>query len=67
MAAAASARPTSRIVLEEMGRGLLCAPFLSTVLAANAILNAGTEEQKSALLPAIAVGRDDRDAGLLRG
>ena len=44
------------IVLEEMGRGLLCAPFLSTVLAANAILNAGTDEQKRALLPAIASG-----------
>jgi alkylation response protein AidB-like acyl-CoA dehydrogenase len=34
----------------------LCAPFLSTVLAANAILNAGTDEQKRALLPAIASG-----------
>ena len=35
------------IVLEEMGRGLLCAPyFASTVLATTAILNAGTEEQK---------------------
>ena len=44
------------IVLEEMGRGLLCAPFLSTVLASNAILNAGTEEQKKALLPALASG-----------
>ena len=44
------------IVLEEMGRGLLCAPFLSTALAANAILNAGTDEQKRALLPAIASG-----------
>src|SRR5690348_8832386 len=44
------------IVLEEMGRGLLCAPFLSTVLATSAILNAGTEEQKRALLPAIASG-----------
>jgi alkylation response protein AidB-like acyl-CoA dehydrogenase len=44
------------IVLEEMGRGLLCAPFLSTVLAANAILNVATEEQKKALLPAIASG-----------
>jgi alkylation response protein AidB-like acyl-CoA dehydrogenase len=44
------------IVLEEMGRGLLCAPFLSTVLASTAILNAGTEEQKRALLPAIASG-----------
>lgn len=44
------------IVLEEMGRSLLCAPFLSTVLAATAILNAGTEEQKKALLPGIADG-----------
>jgi alkylation response protein AidB-like acyl-CoA dehydrogenase len=45
------------IVLEEMGRGLLCAPFFSTaVLATSAILNAGTEAQKRALLPAIAGG-----------
>ncbi len=44
------------IVLEEMGRGLLCAPFLSTVLATTAILNAATEEQKRTLLPAIADG-----------
>ena len=35
------------IVLEEMGRALLCAPyFASTVLAATAIMNAGTEAQK---------------------
>ncbi|MEJ2133547.1 MAG: acyl-CoA dehydrogenase family protein, partial [Gammaproteobacteria bacterium] len=45
------------IVLEEMGRALFCAPyFSSTVLAASAILNAGTEEQKRDLLPAIASG-----------
>jgi alkylation response protein AidB-like acyl-CoA dehydrogenase len=44
------------IVLEEMGRSLLCAPYLSTVLAATAILNAGTEERKKALLPGIADG-----------
>ncbi len=45
------------IVLEEMGRALLCAPyFSSTVLAATSILNAGTEAQKQALLPAIAAG-----------
>ena len=45
------------IVLEEMGRNLLCAPFFSTaVLATTAILNAGTEEQKKALLPGIAAG-----------
>jgi alkylation response protein AidB-like acyl-CoA dehydrogenase len=44
------------IVLEEMGRSLLCAPYLSTMLAATAILNAGTEEQKKALLPGLADG-----------
>src|SRR6476659_6153286 len=45
------------IVLEEMGRVLLCAPYFSTVcLAANAILNAGTDEQKAELLPGIAGG-----------
>jgi alkylation response protein AidB-like acyl-CoA dehydrogenase len=45
------------VVLEEMGRSLLCAPFFSSVcLAANAILNAGTEEQKAELLPGIAAG-----------
>ena len=45
------------IVTEELGRALLCAPYFSTaVLAANAILNAGTEAQKKALLPAIANG-----------
>jgi len=45
------------IVLEEMGRALLCAPyFASTVLAATAIMNAGTEAQKRELLPSIAAG-----------
>lgn len=45
------------IVLEEMGRSLLCAPFFSTaVLATGAILNAGTEAEKQALLPGIAAG-----------
>ncbi|TMJ21499.1 MAG: acyl-CoA dehydrogenase [Alphaproteobacteria bacterium] len=44
------------IVLEEMGRSLLCAPYFSTTLAATAILNAGTEEQKKALLPGLADG-----------
>jgi alkylation response protein AidB-like acyl-CoA dehydrogenase len=45
------------IVLEEMGRVLLCAPYFSSVvLAANAILNAGTEAQKAELLPGIASG-----------
>ena len=45
------------IVMEELGRALLCAPYFSTaVLAANAILNAGSEARKSALLPDIASG-----------
>ena len=45
------------IVLEEMGRVLLCAPYYSSVvLAANAILNAGTDAQKQELLPGIAAG-----------
>ena len=45
------------IVLEEMGRALLCAPYFSTVgLAANAIMNAGSDAQQSELLPGIASG-----------
>jgi alkylation response protein AidB-like acyl-CoA dehydrogenase len=45
------------VVLEEMGRSLLCAPYFASVcLAANAVLNAGTEEQKQSLLPGIASG-----------
>ena len=45
------------IVLEETGRALLCAPYFATaVLAAGAILNAGTETEKQALLPGIASG-----------
>jgi alkylation response protein AidB-like acyl-CoA dehydrogenase len=45
------------IVLQEAGRVLLPAPIFSTVcLAAGAILNAGSEAQKRALLPGIASG-----------
>jgi alkylation response protein AidB-like acyl-CoA dehydrogenase len=45
------------IVTEELGRSLLCAPYFSTaVLAANAIMNAGSEAQQASLLPAIARG-----------
>jgi alkylation response protein AidB-like acyl-CoA dehydrogenase len=45
------------IVMEEMGRSLLCAPyFSSTVLATTAILNAGDETQKQFLLPGLAGG-----------
>jgi alkylation response protein AidB-like acyl-CoA dehydrogenase len=45
------------IVMEESGRSLLCVPYFSSaVLAANAILNAGTEAQKATLLAPIARG-----------
>ncbi|MBC6463504.1 acyl-CoA dehydrogenase family protein [Actinomadura sp. HBU206391] len=45
------------IVLEEMGRVLLCAPYLaSAVLAAGALLTTGDETAKRDLLPGIAAG-----------
>ncbi len=45
------------VVLEEMGRSLLCAPFFSTVaLAANTLLQSGDEAAKKAYLPGIASG-----------
>ncbi|MBM4264998.1 MAG: acyl-CoA dehydrogenase [Deltaproteobacteria bacterium] len=45
------------VVLEEMGRSLLCAPYLSTaVLAAGALVEAGSEEARSEILPGIASG-----------
>jgi alkylation response protein AidB-like acyl-CoA dehydrogenase len=45
------------IVLEEMGRALVCAPyFASAVLAATALMNAASEPQKTALLPPIVSG-----------
>jgi len=45
------------VIMEEMGAALLCAPFFSTVcLAANALLLAGSEEQKQQWLPRIAAG-----------
>jgi alkylation response protein AidB-like acyl-CoA dehydrogenase len=45
------------IVLEEMGRALLCAPFFSTVvLAANALIHSGDQAAKAAHLPGIASG-----------
>ncbi len=46
------------IAMQEQGRALLCAPYLSScVLAASAVLHAGTEEQKTRLLPGIATGQ----------
>ncbi len=46
------------VVMEEMGRTLLCAPYLSTaVLATNALLLAATEAARMDLLPKIAGGQ----------
>jgi alkylation response protein AidB-like acyl-CoA dehydrogenase len=45
------------VVLEEMGRSLLCAPYFSTVvLAANTLIHSGDDAAKSELLPGIAAG-----------
>ena len=45
------------VLMEEMGRSLFPAPYLSTVvLAAGLLLEAGSEEQKAAFLPGIASG-----------
>lgn len=45
------------IVLEEMGRALLCAPFFSTVvLAGNTLLHSGDNAAKAKYLPGIASG-----------
>jgi alkylation response protein AidB-like acyl-CoA dehydrogenase len=45
------------VVLEEMGRALLCAPYFSSVaLAANALLASGDDQAKKDLLPGIASG-----------
>src|SRR6267378_4295607 len=45
------------VVLEEMGRALLCAPYFSTVaLAANALLHSGDDTAKKEHLPGIASG-----------
>jgi len=45
------------VVLEEMGRALLCAPYFSScVLAANTLLHSGDEAAKNEHLPGIAAG-----------
>ncbi len=46
------------VVLEEMGRALLCAPFFATTaLATNALLHGADENTKQELLPQIASGQ----------
>jgi alkylation response protein AidB-like acyl-CoA dehydrogenase len=45
------------VVLEEMGRALLCAPYFSTVvLAGNALIHSGDDGAKKDYLPGIASG-----------
>ncbi|MEI2654212.1 MAG: acyl-CoA dehydrogenase family protein [Microthrixaceae bacterium] len=45
------------VVLEEMGRRLLCAPYFATVaLAANTLLHSGDDAAKAEYLPGIASG-----------
>jgi alkylation response protein AidB-like acyl-CoA dehydrogenase len=45
------------VILEEMGRSLLCAPFFSTVeLAGNTLVHSGDDQAKADLLPGIASG-----------
>ena len=44
------------LVMEEMGRVLLPSPFIWTVMVAEAIKRAGSDSQKSSLLPKIAAG-----------
>ena len=45
------------VVLEEMGRSLLCAPYFSSaVMAANTLMLSGDESAKQAYLPGIASG-----------
>jgi alkylation response protein AidB-like acyl-CoA dehydrogenase len=44
------------IALEEMARALFCAPYLSSHLAATALLHAGNAEAQSDILPGIADG-----------
>ncbi|MEE3239760.1 MAG: acyl-CoA dehydrogenase family protein [Pseudomonadota bacterium] len=46
------------VLLEKMGKYLLCSPYFSTVcLGVNALLMAGTEQQKADYLPKIAEGQ----------
>ena len=44
-------------VAEQMGRYMLNSPFISTTLAVQALLAAGTDKQKSKYLPKIAAGQ----------
>ena len=54
------------VLLEETGRSLFPSPLVSTTLAAAAILDSGSDEQKARWLPGIADGTPDRHARAAR-
>ena len=47
------------VVFEELGRELMCVPYLSTTLAVEALLASGDDEACGELLPAVAGGEAD--------
>ena len=55
------------VLLEEIGRNILPGPLVPTLTAAFAVLEAGTEEQKKALLPRMAQGELILTTALLEG
>jgi alkylation response protein AidB-like acyl-CoA dehydrogenase len=50
-------------LVEQMGRRLMAGPFVSTTLAAQALIAGGREDQKREALPRIAAGDRPRGAG----
>jgi alkylation response protein AidB-like acyl-CoA dehydrogenase len=57
----------SVLLVEETGRALLPGPFLGTLCAVQTLLTAGTEEQRSARLPALTGGASIVAAATSRG
>jgi alkylation response protein AidB-like acyl-CoA dehydrogenase len=55
------------VVFEEMGRALMCTPYLSTVLAAEALVASGDDAACEAYLPDIASGQKRAALALLEG
>jgi len=55
------------VLLEEIGRNILPGPLIATITSTFPILEAGTEEQKKALLPKIAQGELILTTALLEG
>jgi alkylation response protein AidB-like acyl-CoA dehydrogenase len=55
------------VVFEELGRVLMCTPYLSTVLAAEALLASGDDGACAEYLPQIASGRKRAALALLEG